>query len=154
MTLEIQAATLSDAAAISELVLHNSQKTLLPHYAPEQWAVFVQYYSLAAVEEKIRTQDVFVASIDHELVGTIALEADMVLGFYTHPDHMGKGIGSAVLSHLEQHARTKGLDHLQLAASPVAVSFYEERGWQRLGEEWFVYGGVRFWETRMRKELR
>ena len=149
----IRPATIADALAISELVHRNSRETLLPHYSPEQWAVFVQYYSLAAVEEKIRTQDVFVAIIDNEMVGTIALEDDMVLGFYTHPAHMGKGIGTAVLNHLEQHARAKGLDHLQLAASPVAVSFYEERGWQRLGEEWFVYGGVRFWETRMRKEL-
>ncbi len=151
MTLQIQAATQADAKAISALVLRNARETLQPHYTAEQWSVFIQYYAQEAVEEKIRCQDVFVAYDGDRLVGTIALEDFFVLGFYTAADYLGRGVGTALLQYLERHAAAKGLTTLELAASPVAVGFYTQRGWEVVGEEWFEYKGVQFWETRMRR---
>ena len=151
MTLQIQAATPADATAISALVLRNAQDSLRPVYTAEQWAVFIQYYAQEAVEEKIRHQEVFVAFDGGRLAGTIALEDSFVLGFYTDTDYLGRGVGTALLQYLERHASAKGLTELELAASPVAVGFYAQRGWEVVGEEWFVYKGVRFWETRMRR---
>lgn len=151
MHIKIQPATPAHAAALSDLVLRNARQMLFPHYSLEQWDVFLQYYSVEAVEEKIRTQDVFIAFEHDRLAGTIALEDGFVLGFYTDPSFMGRGVGTALLQFLEQYAGEKGLAQLELAASPVAVSFYKQRGWEVVGEEWFVYKGVKFWETRMRK---
>lgn len=153
MSIQIQPARISQAEAISQLVLRNSVQTLQPHYSAEQWSVFLQYYSVEAVIEKIRSQQVFCAYDEDRLAGTIALEGNMVLGFYTDPEMMGRGIGSALLTHLELFAASQNIRELELAASPVAVSFYEQRGWEKVGEEWFIYHGVPFWETRMRKAV-
>lgn len=151
MSIQIRKAGLTDAAALSDLVLRNARQTLFPHYSTEQWNVFIQYYSVEAVEEKIRTQEVFIAFDGDRMAGTIALEEGFVLGFYTGPSFMGRGVGTALLQFLESYAGEKGLEQLELAASPVAVSFYTQRGWEVVGEEWFVYKGVKFWETRMRR---
>jgi N-acetylglutamate synthase-like GNAT family acetyltransferase len=143
--LSIRRAQLSDAEAISELVLR--------YYSPIQWEVFASYYSIEAVQKKIQTQDVFCGEIDGKLAGTVAMENAFVLGFYTHNDFLGRGIGTQMMEYLEIYARSQGIKELQLAASPVGVAYYLKHGWTSLDEEDFFYEGVLFRETRMKKTL-
>lgn len=116
--------------------------------------MFAKYYSPEAVEKKIRSQQVFCAEVEGVLAGTIALDVDFVLGFYTHPSFFRRGIGARLLAHLEQQAWAQGVKVLELAASPVGIAFYEKRGWERVGEEDFYYEGVGFREMRMRRDSR
>lgn len=149
----IRQANLLDAAKISELVLSNARETLFEYYSPVQWEVFKKYYSPEAVIEKMKTQTIFCGVLDEQLVGTVALENAFVLGFYTHTGYLGKGIGSKMMEYLEKEAKAKGISELELAASPVGVAYYLKHGWEKVNEEDFIYEGVLFRETRMRKRL-
>jgi GNAT superfamily N-acetyltransferase len=88
------------------------------------------------------------------IVGTIALDGEFMVGFYTHVDHLGKGIGSALLRHLEQVAVSKGLDVIRLAASPDSTAFYHKYGFVTLETTVLNYLGVDFEETLMEKVLK
>ncbi len=151
--LTIRRASQSDAAAIGELVLLNARKTLFQFYSTLQWEVFSRYYSTEAVLAKLDTQIIFCGEINEQLVATVAIENGFVLGFYTHPDHLGRGIGTSMMEYLEQEAKAQGILELELAASPVGVAYYLKHGWEKVDEEDFYYEGVLFRETRMRKKL-
>jgi GNAT superfamily N-acetyltransferase len=153
LNITIHLAQLSDAEALSELVTANARALLRPHYSDVQWHAFMSYYSVAVMREKINTQRVFCARQSSTLVGTIALENDYVVGFYTSPQHLGQGIGTCMMNHIEQVAREQGLTEIQLAASPAALTFYYKNGWQKVRDILPLYAGVEFEETLMVKKI-
>lgn len=70
---------------------------------------------------------VWVAVLDTQPVGFMALRDDFIDQLYVHPDHWRKGIGAALL----QRARQLSSDHLWLythQANTAARAFYERHG--------------------------
>src|SRR5687767_14742825 len=118
MTTEIQirAAIDSDAEALSKLICENAQAILSPHYNDRQWSIFIKYYSTEVMREKINRQYVFCAELNGLIVGTIALDKDFVVGFYTRLHYLNRGIGKMMMRYLEDFALVKGLSEIQLAA--------------------------------------
>ena len=151
--INIREANQNDAKNLSELICENANLILKPFYNDMQWTVFIQYYSEDVLRQKMESQTIFCVEIDGSIVGTIALDADFVVGFYTKVSHLKNGIGSLLMIHLENHAREKGFKALQLAASPVGVDFYLKKGWKKIKEFNISYLGVDFEETLMEKEL-
>jgi N-acetylglutamate synthase-like GNAT family acetyltransferase len=149
----IRNAKTADAKELSELILENAQQILKPHYNEQQWNVFTQYYSIEIVKEKIEKQSVFCAIQDKKIIGTIALDDDFVVGFYTRFENLKQGIGKILMKHLEDYAKTNGLQKLQLAASPEGLAFYYKKGWQKEKDISIKYFGIEFEETLMFKEL-
>jgi GNAT superfamily N-acetyltransferase len=149
----IRSVTKADAKELSELTINNAEMYLKPHYSAEQWNVFIQYYSISVLEDKIERQDVFCACIENEIIGTIALENDFVVGFYTKKGYLGQGVGRHLMNHLEDFARQKGISKIKLAASPIALDFYHQNGWITIKECAIPYMGVDFIETLMDKDL-
>jgi N-acetylglutamate synthase-like GNAT family acetyltransferase len=149
----IRNAELKDAKVLSELICENAQQILKPHYNTDQWNVFIKYYSIEVMTKKIESQIIFCAEKDGEIVGTIALDGDFVVGFYTHLHSMNQGIGKMLITHLEKYAVNNGIKKLQLAASPEGVTFYLKNGWQKVKDFVIEYYGVGFEETLMVKEL-
>lgn len=150
----IRKAEITDAKNLSELICENAEKILKQHYNEEQWEIFIRYYSIEAITNKIKSQSVFCAEHDDELVGTIALDGDFVVGFYTKLKSMNQGIGKLLIAHLENYAANKGLEKIQLASSPEALTFYYKNGWQKVKDFIVNYYGVGFEETLMVKELK
>ncbi|MGL1493944.1 GNAT family N-acetyltransferase, partial [Vibrio parahaemolyticus] len=107
----------------------NAQSTLSPVYSDDQMQAFLSYYSIETLQQKMIKGDFFCAIIDDEIVGVIGLEDDMVIGFYIKLDFLGKGLGKALLNYIEDFAQHKGFKNIQLASSPVSISFYEKHGW-------------------------
>ena len=151
--LQIRQATSADAQKLSELIDKNAQLLLKPHYSALQLEIFLRYYSTQAMLEKLQKQIIFCAEINNQLVGTIALEGDFVVGFYTEVSRVNQGIGSALLDYLENYARAQGLNEIRLSASPVGVHFYERKGWKKIQDMVVDYLGVGFEETLMQKIL-
>ena len=81
------------------------------------------------------------AFVDHELVGTGALQPEApgvgrVARMHTAPAWQGTGVGSRMLSRLEQQARVLGYQRLVLETNEDwydAVHFYQQRGYQATG---------------------
>jgi putative acetyltransferase len=72
---------------------------------------------------------------------------------YAHPDHTGRGVGSAILAHLEGYARAAGHESLGLWASLNAVPFYEASGWERVAEREHETSGATLTVLEMRRDL-
>lgn len=151
--LTIRLATSTDADVLSKLILNNAKLFLKPYYSTQQWDVFENYYSVETVEQKILTQKVFCAILNGNIVGTIALDKNYVVGFYTHIDAVKKGVGSTLLHFIENEAKAIGISELFLASSPVGVLFYQKHEWQIVEEIAIEYIGVPFIETIMKKQL-
>ena len=152
--IKIRRALLDDAESLSHLIFENAQATLSDYYNAIQMSVFKEYYSPEVMRQKIADQDVFCAEIDGEIVGTVALEGNFVMGFYTKTGYLNQGIGKLMMQYLENFARKKGVEEIQLAASPVGVAFYNKNGWTKIKPIVFEYLGVGFDETLMVKKLK
>ena len=89
---------------------------------------------------------VAVAELDHTAVGRVGLDfmrfagTGMVLLWAAHvePEHQGRGIGTALFTHLEDVARERGFDAIQLAvekSNERARRLYARLGYETVGEE-------------------
>ncbi|WP_458204823.1 N-acetyltransferase family protein [Haladaptatus sp. NG-SE-30] len=97
-----------------------------------------------------------VAEVDDELAGFghVDLDTETVNAVYVHPDHAREGVGSALLSRLEDRAKEAGLESLSLEASLNAVEFYEQAGYERVATvEHETTGGVELACVEMTREL-
>ncbi|MBO9728552.1 MAG: GNAT family N-acetyltransferase [Chitinophaga sp.] len=150
-TLHIRNAQISDAEQLSEMIYENTHAMLKPHYNQLQWETFVRYYSVPVLREKISAQAVFCAEINNKIVGTIALDGDFVVGFYTRLENMRQGIGKLLMDHLESYAASLGLTELQLGASPEGLAFYYKNGWQKVRDFTIYHYNVGYEETLMSK---
>ena len=126
-----RAATLSDAAAISEVYLA-SRKRFLP------------YASLAHTDEQVRAwiakalipnSDVNVALMDNEIVGMMAVShngsASWIDQLYVHPRAVGQGIGTGFI----EQAKTKSGSPIRLytfQANEGARRFYDRHGFKAI----------------------
>jgi GNAT superfamily N-acetyltransferase len=151
--ISIRNAIISDANEISNMVIDNARVCLRKHYSEEQWSVFLSYYSVEVVVQKIQSQALFCAVFQGVIVGIIALDYDYVVGFYTNINYVNKGIGGKMLQFIENFAKKKGFNTIQLASSPVGFEFYCKHGWQKVEELQVVYYEVGFVETIMIKHL-
>jgi putative acetyltransferase len=72
---------------------------------------------------------------------------------YIHAQFQGKGVASALLSHLESVAHCLGVQDLYTEASITARSFFERRGFQLIARQIVSTRGQDFVNYRMRKLL-
>jgi putative acetyltransferase len=152
--LNIRKATHHDVLPLSQLIANNAKQYLAPHYSAAQLAVFLDHYSVARVSENISKQRIFCTERDGQIVGTVGLDGALVVGFYTHIAHQRQGIGQALMAHLHADAIARGIDRLELFASPVAVSFYLKIGYAVQAVQQVIYSGLAFEETHMQIDLR
>lgn len=151
--ISIRTALISDAEEISKLVADNARVLLRKHYSEEQWSVFLRYYSIEVVVQKIQSQAFFCTVFQDVIIGVIALDFDCVVGLYTNINYVNKGIGATMLQFIENFAKQKGCTTIQLAASPVGLEFYYKHGWQKVEALQVLYYEVEFFETIMIKHL-
>jgi len=143
-----------DAEELSEMICENAKTMLAPHYTKEQWDNFSLYYSPEVVRKKIKEQFVFCAELNGKIVGTVALDNDFVVGFYTRLEYLNQSIGAALMTHLEAFAIEKNLNEIQLTSSPEGLKFYFKNGWEKVKDITFDHHGVDFEETLMVKKLK
>jgi len=66
-------------------------------------------------------------------------------------NHQGKGLGQQLISTLEQHALLLGIQNIKLMSREIAVSFYENIGYQNLGFSYLLHNKIRHFS--MEKKL-
>ena len=77
----------------------------------------------------------------------------MILGFYVSYSIRGKGIGTGLLNHLEDHARKNNIKQLQLTSTPSAVKFYSSKGYVAKENVVLAIYGIDYPEVKMEKIL-
>jgi GNAT superfamily N-acetyltransferase len=82
----------------------------------------------------IEEHQVRVAEKAGQPVGWVEVERNRIEGMYVRPNHVRRGIGSALLAHAEERIRSAGYSTAELDASWNAEQFYINRGYEPLSE--------------------
>ncbi len=137
-TLKIRKAARADAADAwrirREAILHQCSRHY-PRADLESWTSG----DLSAEFSRIVAEHFHVAVVDGQIVGTglIDLDTGKVDAIFVSPSFMGRGIGRAMMLHLESLALGAGLRRLHLEATLNAAPFYRAIGFQ--GDDITIY---------------
>jgi len=93
-----------------------------------------EYFSPERFVEESNMAAVFVAELDGKIAGTATLDGDLVRAVFVSPLTHGKGVGSALMKHVEETAKKSGLKKIILRSSPYAVGFYLKLGYRTIEE--------------------
>ncbi len=130
MELFLREARFEDAGALIS-VRHQAIMALAPEYgvtAASRWAGSTSpNYAI----NMIGAYTVFVAETASGLVGWVAFRDDTIAHIYTRPDT--SRVGTSLMDRAEALIGAAGFDAAVLDASPNAVSFYQQRGYEVIG---------------------
>lgn len=82
----------------------------------------------AAVREGLFEYTLRVALLDGEVLGFAAYTEDELAWLYTHPAHMRKGVGKALVRYVLAHTSKRPLHIEVLQGNAPAISLYESLG--------------------------
>lgn len=74
-----------------------------------------------------QNEEVWVAEVDGEVVGFLALSDDLLYHLYVYPEFQGRGVGSALFAQA-QELRPRGFRLWVFQRNTQARTFYEHRG--------------------------
>ena len=142
MSVTVRAATGEDLAAV-EAVARDAWYAAYGGFLEPRTveAGLAEAYDEAVLSAAVEHDDIefLVAEADDEVVGLASAErtwADEVElhTLYVHPDRWGEGVGSALLSAVEEWAYEQGVDRIAcgvFAENAVGVGFFDAKGFRR-----------------------
>lgn len=129
----IRPAIASESAQLSALALRSKA----------HWGYSIEFIEACRQEltydsEYLLRNPVFVAEIDTGVVGFYALERvseteSELTAMFVEPEHIGRGIGRALISHAKETARGLGFGAIVIQGDPNATVFYQAAGGTRFG---------------------
>lgn len=144
-----------DEPHLARIYYEAVHQTAAADYSPEQLAVWapadrdpVQW------AERIRRIKPFIAEIDGAIVGYADLQPDGYIDlFYVSPKVGRRGVGSALLSHIQTLAVAKRVPRLYTQASLTARPFFEKFNFVVDAAQVVVVSGIPLRNFRMSKYL-
>ncbi len=138
----------ADAEEVSALILRSYDRVLVHYHSPEMLARLREHATPESLIEQLGRKEVFVVEDAGRIVATGGLgwfddpvrpraeqakvyeqAADRrVSNLFVAVDLIGRGFGRRLLDHLVRLAASEGAQHLRVASSRNAVSFYERAG--------------------------
>jgi GNAT superfamily N-acetyltransferase len=126
------------AEAVSNLIRRNLLEVNSKDYTEDFINSLVAYFSPATLLENSRSQTIFVATQDGEVVGTASLDN---FGSAQSPDYYAvevfvlpelhrQGIGLRLMEAVELKAKELGAEKVTLRASITAKAFYQKLGYR------------------------
>lgn len=145
----------SDTQAMMKLFYDTVHEINIQDYTIEQvnaWASKSMDYEVW--HKRLQAKLPYIAEINGEIVGFGELEADGHIDcFYCHSKHQKEGIGSKLLSHIENIASLRGVKRLYIEASITAKPFFQSKGFSIVREQQVELRGVLFQNYVMEKYL-
>ena len=131
---QIRRALDSDAEAISRLIVQTLRLSNAQDYSPEVIDRVAGNFDAAGVRKLMASREVFVALDGACLVATASLAEEVVRSVFVLPEMQGRGLGKALMKHVEGVARAAGAQQLRVPASLTAVPFYTALGYAVIRE--------------------
>lgn len=126
---QIRRALDSEVGAISGLIVQTLRLSNARDYPPEVIDRVAANFDAAGVRELMATREVFVALDGERVVATASLAGDVLRSVFVLPEMQGRGLGKALMKHVEGVARAAGVQQLRVPASLTAVPFYSALGY-------------------------
>lgn len=127
----------SDAPTLWSLFYHTIRHVNRKHYSQaevEAWAP--DEFDAKVWLKKMNALDPFIAEIDGEIVGYTDLqESGLIDHFFCHHQHQGKGVGRALMEHVLETGRSRGIAKFRSEVSITARPFYEHFGFEVVEEQ-------------------
>lgn len=159
MTPEIRKFHLADAERCREIIRDCFDKEIcIDEKSPEldkQAREYVRNWFAAPgyLESKAKTYPIFVYELNGNIIALGALDENEIKKLYVDPDFHEQGIGTEMLSRLEEIAAEDGNKTVVLNAYANSVNFYKHRDYDEIHPEVFERDGVRMPTIKMKKEL-
>lgn len=118
-----------DAEAISRVIVQTLRLSNAADYPPQVIERVAANFDAAGVRGLLESRQVFVALDDERVVATASLAGDVVRSVFVLPEMQGRGVGKALMRHIEGIALAAGVQCLQVPASLTAVPFYKALGY-------------------------
>jgi len=122
----------TDLKDVRDLVHRTIDVSYPAAYSPEAIQFFKAFHSDERILEDAREGCSVVVELDGRIVATGTLTGSHVYRVFVEPALQGLGYGKTIMRHLEERARSSGIDAVQLDASVVSRQFYETLGYQVL----------------------
>ncbi|MCW2290351.1 GNAT superfamily N-acetyltransferase [Pseudomonas sp. BIGb0408] len=130
----IRRALEGDAEALSRVIVETLRLSNAEDYPPEVIDRVVDNFDVAGVRALMASRQVFVALDEARVVATASLADDVVRSVFVLPEMQGRGLGKALMNHVESVARDAGVHQLLVPASLTAVGFYSALGYSVVRE--------------------
>ena len=144
----------SEAGVVSELIAASIRAKLPQVYPPEVVEVLAQANHPRGVVNHLAKQTDYVALVDGQIVGMAGLKRNEIGHLYVAPQHVGRGVGTALVRFAAEMFRRAGYDHMIVLASLNAAGFYERCGFVEESRGRFNVGdGLPLEYVRMRAPL-
>lgn len=142
-----------DAERLSELIARNFQQVLVQDYPIEAIETWVAVFTPERLIEESRRQFMVVGMVGNELVGLASLDGDRVRNVFVDVARHRTGIGKALMTAVEAHARERHVKTIYLMAAVSARGFYEKLGFRVVKRIDRDLNGIPVPEVRMEKTL-
>jgi len=127
--LAIRDVTESDFDEVTRLI-HTTIDTCYPAaYCPEAVAHFREHHAPDRIRRRAREGRIVVLELEGRLAGTGSIVDEHVEAVFIDPELQGRGLGKAIMDHLEAIGRDNGFNEFTLEASTPARAFYESLGY-------------------------
>jgi putative acetyltransferase len=153
--MHIRKSTKDDQSVIAELIRETIETVNASDYSPEQTTTWSDRITMERLIERHENVIQFVAEDDGRIVGMgdISVPDEEIDFLYVRKDSIGTGVGSEILSHLEDEARKSGLQTLSVTSSITAKPFFVSRGFTHVKEAQRSLPGAVFTVYILRKNL-
>lgn len=125
----IRPAREADAEAISRVIVQTLRLSNAADYPPQVIERVAANFDACGVRGLMQSRQVFVAFDDERVVATASLAGDVVRSVFVSPELQGRGVGKALMRHIEGVARGAGVQQLRVPASLTALPFYTALGY-------------------------
>ena len=155
----IRLATEVDVPTMYSIHTSSIRECCSTHYTSEEIADWIERQSPHKYMPFVQQQSVYVAEELGEVVGFAQLgpgedgRSGEVKALYVSPSAMRRGVGSLLLSFLEQQALSRGWTVLVVNSTMNAVDFYTSQGFAAVGNAQHTVGNQSLSCVHLRKKL-
>lgn len=124
-----------DVSAISQVIVTALRQSNAQDYTPEIIEELEKNFSPEAIGKLLVQREVFVATVEGEVVATASLDQDVVRSVFVDPRHQGRSLGKALIAMIESLALSAEVRVLRVPSSITAEGFYASLGFNKVRDE-------------------
>jgi GNAT superfamily N-acetyltransferase len=125
----IRVFTPTDADAVAALIGRCLREVNSRDYPPEIIERMCAHFTPARVAELAGQRQMFVAGEPGTVLGTVSRDGNKVYTMFVDPAAAGRGIGRALMTHIEALAAAEGHAFMETGASITGHGFYHRLGY-------------------------